>query len=193
MLLGNDLSRGKVIAEPDVVMEPVTSAETDKIEEEISSVIPSCGVTQAQVSTMAKDKRASIKRKDIQERNQDPYNNNDDERDRDRYHGPNRSKWRHWSDGDWRNRKKTNIEPWRQSDSDHQDDRRDQDRECRGTWYDVCRRRKDACDDRGPHRDFCDDDEGSRRDSDDHHVPVNRSDQCHGMLEEKYWEQAEEA
>ena len=68
MLLGNELARGKEIAELDVVMEPVTSAETDKIEEEKSSVIPSCGVTQAQASTMAKDTRASIKRKYIRER-----------------------------------------------------------------------------------------------------------------------------
>ena len=41
MLLGNDLAGGKVIAEPKVVMEPVTSAETEKIEEEIPGVFPS--------------------------------------------------------------------------------------------------------------------------------------------------------
>ena len=110
MLLGNDLARGKVMAEPNVVMEPVTSAETDKFEEEISNVIPSCGKTQAQASTMVENTRASIKRKDIRERDQDPSNNNDGERDRDRYRSHNRSKWRHRSDGDWRNRKKTSIE-----------------------------------------------------------------------------------
>ena len=77
MLLGNNLARGKVIAEPDVDKEPVTSAETDKIEEEISSVIPSCGVTQPQASTMAKDTGASITWEDNREGGQDPSNNND--------------------------------------------------------------------------------------------------------------------
>ena len=66
-VLGNDLATGKVIAEPGVVMVPVTSAETDKLEEEISNVIPSCGVTQAQANTMAEDTRTSIKWKDIPE------------------------------------------------------------------------------------------------------------------------------
>ena len=60
MLLGNDLAGGKVIPEHKLVMEPVKSAETDKIEEEISDVIPSCWVTQAQASTMVEDTRASI-------------------------------------------------------------------------------------------------------------------------------------
>ena len=125
MLLGNDLAGGKVIAEPDVVMEPVTSAENDKFEEEISNVIPSCGVTQAQASTMAKDTRASIKWKDIRERDQDPSNNNDGKRDRDRYRGPNRSKWHFRSEGDWRNRRKTSTDRQGRSNNDRRDDRRD--------------------------------------------------------------------
>ena len=58
-------------------MKPVTSAETDKFEEKIPSVLSSCGVTQAQASTMAKDTRASIKKNNIRERDQDPSNNND--------------------------------------------------------------------------------------------------------------------
>ena len=186
MLLGNDLARGKVIAEPDVVMEPVSSAETDKIEEDISSVIPSCGVTQAQASTMAKDTRRSIARKDIRERDQDPSDNNDGKRDRGRYRGLSRSPWHFRSDGDWRNRKKTSTERQGRSNNDHRDDRRDGDRWHRGTRDDeprddVCRRRKDACEDRNPHRDFCDDDRGSRRDSDDQHVTTDRSDEYHWM------------
>ena len=186
MLLGNDLARGKVIAEPDVVMEPVTSAETDKIEEEIYSVIPSCGMTQAQASTMAKDTRASIKRKDIRERDQDPSNNNDGKRDRDQYRGPNRSQWHFRSDGDWRNRKKTSTECQGRSNNDRRDDRRNVDRWRHGTpngepYNDVGRRQNDACDDRGPHRELCDDDGGPRRDSDDQHVPTDRSDECHRM------------
>ena len=100
MLLGNDLARRKGIAEPDVVMEPVTSAETNKIEKEISSVIPSCRVTQVQASTMAMATRASIKWEDIRERDQDPSKNNDGKRDGDRYRGPNRSHWQFRSDGD---------------------------------------------------------------------------------------------
>ena len=194
MLSGNDLARGKVIAEPDVVMEPVTSAETDKIEEEISSMIPSCGVTQAQGSTMAKNTRASIKRKDIRERDKDPSNNNDGKQVRDRHRGPNRSKWYFRSDGDWRNRKKTTTERQGLSNNDRRDDRRNGDRWRPGTlngepYNDVSRRQNDASDDRGPHREFCDDDGGSRRDSDDHNVPVNRPDQCHWMLEEKYFDE----
>ena len=186
MLLGNDLAGGKVIAEPDVVMEPVTSAETDKFEEEISNVIPSCGVTQAQATTMAKDTRASIKWKDIRERDQDPSNNNDGKRERGRYRGPNRSQWHSRSDGDWRNRKKTSMECQGRSNNDRRDDRRDVDRWRHGTpngepYNDVGRRQNDACDDRGPRREFCDDDRGSRRDSDDQHVPTDRSDEYHGM------------
>ena len=64
MLLGNDLAGGKVIAEPKVVMEPVTSAETEKIEEEIPGVFPSCVVTRAQARKMAEDTRASIDTED---------------------------------------------------------------------------------------------------------------------------------
>ena len=59
--------------------------------------------------------------------------------------------------------------------------------ECRGTQDDEPSeddgdRRKDACDDRGPHKVFCDDERGSLRDSDDHHVPASISDQCHQVL-----------
>ena len=64
MLLGNDLAGGKVITEPKVVMEPVTSAETEKIEEEIPGVFPSCVVTRAQARKMAEDTRASIHTED---------------------------------------------------------------------------------------------------------------------------------
>ena len=186
MLLGNDLAGGKVIAESDVVIEPVTSAETDKFEEEISNVIPSCGVTQAQASTMAEDTRASSKWKDIREWDQDPSNNNDGKRDRDRYRGPNRSKWHFRSDGDWRNKKKTSTERQGRSNNDRRDDHRDGDRWRHGTptgepYNDVGHWQNEACDHRGPHREFCDDDGGSRRDPDDQHVPTDRSDECHRM------------
>ena len=93
-------------AEPDVVMEPVTSAETDKFEEEISNVIPSCEVTQAQACTMVEDTGASIKWKDIRGRDQESSNKNDGKRDRDQNRGPYRSKWHFRSGGDWCNRKK---------------------------------------------------------------------------------------
>ena len=64
MLLGNDLAGGKVIAEPKIVMEPFTSAETEKIEEEIPGVFPSCMVTRAQARKMAEDTRALIDTED---------------------------------------------------------------------------------------------------------------------------------
>ena len=48
-------------------MEPVTSAETDKIDEDICYVIPSCGMTRAQTSTMIEDTRASIDMGDKQD------------------------------------------------------------------------------------------------------------------------------
>ena len=135
---------------------------------------------------MTEDTRASIKWKDIRERDQDPSNNNDGKRDTDRYRGHNRSQWHFRSDRDWRNRKKTSTERQGRSKNDHRDDRRDGDRWRHGTrngepYDDVGRQQNDAFDDRGPHREFCDDDGGSRRDSDDRHVPTDRSDECHRM------------
>ena len=64
MLLGNDLAGGRVIAEPKVVMEPLTSTETVKIEEEIPDMYPSYVVTRAQTKRMAEDTRASIDTED---------------------------------------------------------------------------------------------------------------------------------
>lgn len=54
MLLENELSAGKVTLHPNVVLEPVTSIETNKIEEENPEIFPSCTVTRAQAK--AKDK-----------------------------------------------------------------------------------------------------------------------------------------
>ena len=207
VLLGNDLPRGKVIAEPDVVMGPVKSAETDKIEEEVSSRIPSCGVTQARASKMAKHTRASIKMDENQDEDGDPSIKIDD-KDRDPSikiedqsvidHDPlisidhNIDKdqdgsldtriWRLRSDGNWRNRMKTQPGRRRRRESDHQVDRWNEDRWRRGTRIDEPRD-NDACDDKDPHRDFCDHDRESRHDSDDHRVPTGRSDECHRMLE----------
>ena len=72
MLSENDLAGGKVIAELEVVKEPVTSAKTDTMEKELSSVIPSCVVTQARASKMAEDTRASIEMDDKQDKDVDP-------------------------------------------------------------------------------------------------------------------------
>ena len=208
----NDSAAGKVIAEPEVVKEPVTSAKTNMTEEETSSVVPSCVVTQARASKMAEDTRASNKMdgkqdKDgdpsikVDDKDQDPLVKTEDQSvmdqdpsitidrnwDKDQDDGLNEGKWHLSSDGDWRNRKKTKPERWRQSNSDPQGDRHGQDRECCGTKDDEPReddghRQKNACDDRGPRRVFCDDERGSLRDSDDHHVPVSISDQCHQVL-----------
>ena len=207
-----DVAGGKVIAEPKVVMEPVTSAETDKFEEEVPSVIPLCVVTQARASKMAEDTRALIKMGDKQNKDGDPSVNISDKdqdpsvkiedqsvmdqdpsisigrnRDKDQDGGPNKGKLRLRSDADWHDGKTTKMELLRRNDSDHQDDHRDEDRWRRGTpddepRDDVGRRQNDACDDRGPRSDFCDDDRGSRRNSDNHHVPLSISDQCHRVL-----------
>lgn len=49
MLLGNELAGGKVTIHRKVILVPVTSLETKKIEKKNSSLFPSCAVTQAQV------------------------------------------------------------------------------------------------------------------------------------------------
>ena len=203
---------GKMIAKPEVVKEPVTSAKTDTIEEEVSNVIPSCMLTQARASKMAEDTRVSNKMdckqdKDgdpsikVDDKDQDPSAKTEDKSvmdqdhsisvdriwDKDQNDSQNEGKWHLRSDGDWCNRKKPKTEHWRQSDSDHQGNRHGHDRERRSTQDDKPReddghRWKDACDDRRPRRVFCDDERGSLRDSDDHHVPVSISDQCHQVL-----------
>ena len=213
MLSENDLAGGKVIAKPEVVKEPVTSAKTNMTEEETSSVIPSCVVTQARASKMAEDTRASNKTDDKEDKDGDPSTERDDKdrdpsikiedqsvrdqdpsisiglnRDKDQHGGPNKDKWSFRSDEGWRNKRKTKPKRWMQSDNDHQEDRRGQDRKCHGTRGDEPHDddghgRKDTCDDREPRRDFCDDDRESQRDSDDQHMPIGRSDECHRMLQ----------
>ena len=206
-----DVAGRKVIAEPKVVMEPVTSAETDKFEEEVPGVISPCVMTQARASKMAKDTRASNKMDGKQDEDGDPLIKRDDKDqdpsvkteyqsvmdqdpsisvdrnwDKDQDDGQNKGKLLLRSDAHWRDGK-TTMERLRRNDSDHQDDHRDEDRWRRGTpddepRDDVGRRQNDACDDRGPRSDFCDVDRGSRRDPDNHHVPLSISDQCHRVL-----------
>ena len=72
MLSENDSAGGKVIAKPEVVKKQVTSAKTNMTEEETSSVIPSCVVTQARASKMAEDTRASNKMDGKQDKDGDP-------------------------------------------------------------------------------------------------------------------------
>ena len=211
MLSENDLAGGKVIAKPEVVKEPVTSAKTDTIEEEVSSVIPSCVMTKAQARKMAEDTRASIIMDDKQDESrdpsikidqdqddlikiddlsvigQDPSISIDRNRDKDQDGGPNKGKCRLRLNEDFHDRKTTKTERWRRSESDSQDRHRDEDIWRRGTpddepRDDVGRRQNDACDDRGPRKDLSDDDRGSRRDSDDHHVPLRRSDERNRIL-----------
>ena len=216
MLSKNYLAGGEVIAEPKVVMEPVMPAETNTFEEEIPSEILSCGVTQAQASKMAEDTGASIKTDNKQDkdgdlstkrddkdrdpsikiedqsvRDQDPSISIDLNRDKDQHGGPNKDKCSFRSDEGWCNRRETKPKRWMQSDNDHQEDRRGQDRKCHGTRSDEPHDddghgRKDTCDDKGPRRNFCDDDRGSRRDSDDQHMPIGRSDECLRMLERQH-------
>ena len=47
LLLGNDLAGGRVIADPKVSSRPVTSISTEKLEEVIPGIFPSCAVTRA--------------------------------------------------------------------------------------------------------------------------------------------------
>ena len=47
LLLGNDLAGGRVIADPKVTSKPVTLVSTEKLEEVIPGIFPSCAVTRA--------------------------------------------------------------------------------------------------------------------------------------------------
>ena len=47
LLLGNDLAGGKVVADPKVTSKPITSVSTEKLEEVIPGIFPSCAVTRA--------------------------------------------------------------------------------------------------------------------------------------------------
>ena len=47
LLLGNDLVGGKVVTDPKVTSKPITLISTDKLEEVIPGIFPSCVVTQA--------------------------------------------------------------------------------------------------------------------------------------------------
>ena len=49
-MLGNDLAGGKVVADPKVTSKPITLVSTEKLEEVIPGIFPSCAVTR----TMAK-------------------------------------------------------------------------------------------------------------------------------------------
>lgn len=57
MLLGNQLSSGKITIYSKVMLESVTSIDTEKIEEENSGILPSCAVTQAQTKGEAKKEK----------------------------------------------------------------------------------------------------------------------------------------
>ena len=45
--LGNDLAGGKVVADPKNTSKPITLVSTDKLEEVIPGILPSCSVTRA--------------------------------------------------------------------------------------------------------------------------------------------------
>ena len=47
LLLGNDLTGGKVVADPKVTSKSITLVGTEKLEEVIPGNFPSCAVTQA--------------------------------------------------------------------------------------------------------------------------------------------------
>ena len=47
LLSGNDLAGGKVVADPKVTSKPITLVSTEKLEEVIPGIFPSCAVTQA--------------------------------------------------------------------------------------------------------------------------------------------------
>ena len=47
LLLGNDLAGGKVVADPKVTSKPITLVSTEKLEEVIPGIFPSCAVTRA--------------------------------------------------------------------------------------------------------------------------------------------------
>ena len=47
LLLGNDLAGGKVVADHKVTSKPITLVGTEKLQEVIPGIFPSCAVTQA--------------------------------------------------------------------------------------------------------------------------------------------------
>ena len=47
LLLGNDLAGGKVVADPKVTSKPITLVSTEKLQEVIPGIFPSCAVTRA--------------------------------------------------------------------------------------------------------------------------------------------------
>ena len=53
-----------MIADPKVVLEPVTSSHTEKIAEEIPAVFPSCAVTRSQAKKIAKEQNSSLDTED---------------------------------------------------------------------------------------------------------------------------------
>lgn len=55
MLLGHELTGGKVTIYPKVTLDPVTSTETEKIEEENPGIFPSCAITRAQVKAQKRE------------------------------------------------------------------------------------------------------------------------------------------
>ena len=53
-LLGNNLAGGKVVADPKITSKPITLVTTEKLEEIIPGIFPSCAVTQAMAEKKSK-------------------------------------------------------------------------------------------------------------------------------------------
>ena len=57
LLLGNDLAGGKVVPDPKVTSKPITLVSTEKLEEVIPGIFPSCAVTRAMAKRPKKNQK----------------------------------------------------------------------------------------------------------------------------------------
>ena len=57
LLLGNDLAGGKVVADPKVTSKPITLVSTEKLEDVIPGIFPSCAVTRAMAKKPKKNQK----------------------------------------------------------------------------------------------------------------------------------------
>ena len=65
LLLGNDLTGGRVIANPKVTSKPVTLENVEKLEEDSPGLFPSCAVTRAMAKKATEEPNANKQSEDI--------------------------------------------------------------------------------------------------------------------------------
>ena len=78
LLLGNDLTGGKVVADPKVTSKPITLISTEKLEEVIPGIFPSCAVTRAMAKKAQEESKECKQSTDILVDLSDTFLNNYD-------------------------------------------------------------------------------------------------------------------